>query len=158
MIAAIVAFDKHRLIGANGKLPWHYPEDLAYFKNLTKHHTVLMGRHTYESILKTLGKPLPLRQNVVISSQLPSTEGIEVITDLKSYLASWPNDALLFIIGGAHLYRAALPYCDRLYITHIDAVYEGDTYFPPIDETQWRISEQTHSGPLRFTIYERSSR
>lgn len=155
MIAAIVALDKNYLIGAEGKLPWNYPEDLAYFKKTTQNHTVLMGRHTYQSILDTLGKPLPLRKNVVVSTQLQPTEGIEVIHDVNHYCSTWSSDEILFIIGGAQLYEATLPYCDRLYITYIDAEYVGDTYFPRVDQAQWRLLEQTVSGPLSFKIYER---
>lgn len=154
MIALVVAYDQNRVIGANGSLPWHYPEDLKYFKKVTSGHTVFMGRITYESILKSLGKPLPNRHHVVVSKTLKD-DRVEVIDDMKKYLENTHED--LFIIGGASIYAQTLPWVDRLYITHIDASFEGDTVFPAWDESQFKAVKETQSGPLRFAVYERIS-
>ncbi len=155
MIAAIVAMDNTSLIGRNGALPWHYPEDLAYFKRVTLNQTVLMGRKTYESIVKQLGKALPNRQNIVLSKTLKNLKDAEVIDRLDEFLASYPKDSSLFIIGGAKVYETALPYCDRLYITHIHETYEGDTYFPKIDWSQWQRLDVHTEGVLTYAVYER---
>jgi len=157
VIAAIVAMDRTSLIGRRGALPWHYPEDLAYFKRITLNQTVLMGRKTYESIVKQLGKALPQRRNIVLSTTLKDTDGVEVIQKLDEFLASHPKTSTLFIIGGAKVYQAALPYCDRLYITHIEEIYEGDTYFPTIDWAEWHIIEKKTQGVLTFAVYERKN-
>lgn len=154
MIALVVAYDQNHVIGANGSLPWHYPEDLKYFKKVTSGHTVLMGRITYESILKSLGKPLPNRHHVVVSKTLKD-DRVEVIEDLEHYLENATDD--VYIIGGASIYAQTLPWVDRLYITHIDASFQGDTAFPPWDKSQFKTVEETISGPLRFAVYERIS-
>lgn len=155
MIAAIVAMDKHGLIGREGELPWHYKEDLAYFKQTTLNHTVLMGRVTYESIVKQLGKALPHRSNVVLSHTLTSLPDAQVIHDLPSYLSRVPKEMTVFIIGGAQLYEQSLSLCDRLYITHIDEDYKGDTYFPAIEWSQWQCLNKRTEGSLTFAVYER---
>lgn len=154
MIALVVAYDQNQIIGRNGSLPWHYPEDLKYFKKVTSGHTVLMGRKTYESILQSLGKPLPNRHHVVVSTTLKD-DRVEVISDLNAYLKGAQED--LYVIGGASIYTQTLPMADRLYITHIDASFAGDTVFPPWDRSQYKIVEETQSGPLRFAVYERIS-
>ncbi len=154
MIALVVAYDQNRVIGANGSLPWHYPEDLKYFKKVTSGHTVLMGRITYESILKSLGKPLPNRHHVVVSKTLKD-DRVDVVDDLKKYLTNTHED--LYIIGGASIYAQTLPWVDRLYITHIDASFKGDTVFPAWDKSKFKTVEETQSGPLRFAVYERIS-
>ncbi len=157
MIAAIVAMDNTSLIGRNGVLPWHYPEDLAYFKRVTLNQTVLMGRKTYDSIVKQLGKALPNRRNIVLSTTLKNLKDAEVIDRLDDFLTSYPKDSPLFIIGGAKVYETALPYCDRLYITHINETYEGDTYFPKVDWNHWQLLEKHTQGVLTYAVYERKN-
>ncbi len=155
MIAAIVAMDRQGLIGNKGALPWHYKEDLSYFKETTLNHTVLMGRLTYESIVKQLGKALPKRTNVVVSNTLKALPDANVVHDLKAYLNNVPKNATLFVIGGAQIYQQSLAYCDRLYITHIEAIHEGDTYFPALDWSMWKCLNKKTQGPLTFAVYER---
>jgi len=157
MIALIVAYDQNRLIGANNQLPWHFKEDLAYFKRVTMNHTCVMGRKTFESIMKTLKKPLPNRKNVVVSSKDLAYDGIEIIRDPVEYFqAHQDTEKVIFVIGGRALYKTALPYVKRLYITHIDETFTGDTYFPTIDFTKYqRIYYDAASKPLAFAIYER---
>lgn len=152
MIALVVAYDQNQVIGRDGGLPWHYPEDLKYFKSVTSGHTVLMGRKTYTSILESLGKPLPNRHHVVASTTLKD-DRVEVIDDLTGFLEHASHD--IYVIGGASVYAQTLPLADRLYITHIDASFAGDTVFPPWDHSAFELVKETHSGPLTFAVYER---
>ncbi len=155
MIALIVAMDENNTIGKENDLPWHYPEDLAYFKRTTRGHKVLMGRKTYESIVEKLGRPLPQRENIVLSRTLPQTEGIRVIRDLSSYLEGFPEEETLFVIGGKSVYAAALPYADKLYVTHIAASHEGDVTFPAYDKADFETLSKEKKGPLTFAVYAR---
>ncbi len=126
MIHLIVATSKNNQIGINNQLPWHIPEDLAYFKEMTKGHTVLMGRKTFESI----GRPLPHRQNVVLTRDKNfNPAGVTVLHCLEEALTFCQEQDLVFIIGGGEIYKAFLPYATNLYITLIDKDIEGDTSF-----------------------------
>lgn len=150
----IVAVAKNGAIGKDNHMPWDLPEDLKYFKETTMGHAIIMGRKTYES----LGKALPGRKNIVISrSDIELSDAI-VYNSLTDAIES-ENDA--FIIGGAEIYKQAMPFADYLYITHIDAEIEADRYFPPIDESLWekQSSKQLISAngiPLEFAIYGRN--
>ena len=125
---AIVAMSENRVIGAEGKIPWHLSEDLRFFKRTTLGHVVLMGRKTYESI----GKPLPGRENWVVSRS-GDFPGVRMIRDLAEIHE--PADGReLFLIGGAELYRALLPQCAELYLTQVKRMVEGDAFFPPFEE------------------------
>lgn len=155
MISLIVAYDKNRVIGLNGKMPWHFKEDLAYFKQVTEHHTILMGRKTYESILAYNQGPLKNRKHIVASRTLKD-DRVEVIADLLAYITQAPAEEI-FVIGGAEIYAKTLPYADRLYITHIDQKYHGDTFFPPWDITVFQRISETKNPPLRFAVYERKT-
>ncbi len=145
----IVAIAKNRVIGANGAMPWHIPEDLRYFKRVTTGHTVIMGRKTFES----LGRPLPNRSNVVVTRRGDFRhEGAETEFSLESAVAKHPD---AFIIGGAEIYSQALPLVDELYITKIHAAYRGDTKFPKVDLRRWRrVSSEDH-GAFEFVVYSR---
>ena len=149
MISLIVAIAKNGVIGCEGKMPWHIPEDLRYFKRLTTGHTVIMGRKTFES----LGRPLPNRTNVVVTRQKDyRPEGVEVVHSLEEAVAKHPD---AFVIGGAEIYRQALPLADELYITKVHASYKGDTKFPKTDLRHWRrISSENH-GSFEFVVYSR---
>ncbi len=157
MIAFVVAMDKNGVIGKEGALPWHYPKDLKHFKELTLNHRVLMGRKTYDSIIQQLGKPLPKRENIVLTTQDKIFKGAKVIHDLKSYLETIPKEVPLYIIGGKTVYEAALPYVDRLYITHIEKAYEGDTYFPKLDYSQFNLIDKKTDEALIFAVYKRKA-
>lgn len=128
-LSIIVAMARNRVIGIHGQLPWHISGDLKRFKKLTMGHPIVMGRKTFESI----GKPLPGRENVVLTRNLAfRPEGITVIhsfDDLKKRF----GDTEIFVIGGADLFRMALPLANRLHITQIDQDFAGDTLFPEID-------------------------
>ncbi|MFW5913911.1 MAG: dihydrofolate reductase [Bacillota bacterium] len=155
-LSIMVAMDRNRVIGKDNALPWHFSEDLRYFKKMTSGHTVLMGRKTFESIKQSLGGPLPGRKNVVLSRTVDSLEGAEVIHDASSYFKTAASkEEEIFVIGGAQVFNAALPYTDRLYITYIDGEYEGDTYFPEVDLAAYEKVKEKSKGPLTFTVYER---
>lgn len=152
MIVAAVA--RNGVIGLEGRLPWRIPEDLARFKRLTMGHAVLMGRATFESI----GRPLPGRTNIVLtrdSGWLHS--GVEVAGSLQEALRIAASDSRdVFVAGGAEVYRAALGMADRLELTEIDAEPEGDTWFPPVDWSQWQeVSRDAREG-FSFVTYERA--
>jgi dihydrofolate reductase len=128
MIKAIVAMAENRVIGNQGTIPWHLPEDFKFFKATTMGHAILMGRKTYESI----GKPLPGRENIVLSRTMPETQGITVIRSLDELKE--PNDGRdLFVIGGEEIYRLLLPKVQELYVTKVPRVIEGDTRFPKFE-------------------------
>jgi len=133
-LIAIAAMASNRVIGREGKLPWHLPEDLKFFKETTLNHAVLMGRVTYDSIVAALGKPLPKRRNIVLSRTLPSIAGVEVIRDVAE-LGELPElSAPVFLIGGAQLYAELLPECTELYLTYLHKAYEGDAFFPRFED------------------------
>ncbi len=123
-----MAMAENRVIGNAGTIPWHLPEDFKFFKATTMGHAILMGRKTYESI----GKPLPGRENIVLSRTMPETTGVTVIRSLDDLKE--PNDGRdLFVIGGEEIYRLLLPRIQELYVTKVPRVIEGDTYFPDFE-------------------------
>ena len=128
MIKAIVAMAENRVIGNAGAIPWHLPEDFKFFKATTMGHAILMGRKTYESI----GKPLPGRENIVLSRTMPETPGITVIRSLDE-LREPADGRDLFVIGGEEIYRLMLPRVQELFVTKIPRVIEGDTRFPEFE-------------------------
>jgi dihydrofolate reductase len=155
MISLVVAYDENRVIGLSGKMPWHFKEDLAYFKKVTEHHGILMGRKTYESILSYQNAPLKNRTHYVASRTLKD-ERVHVIEDVDAFLSA-PREDELFVIGGAEIYALSLPYADRLYITHIEGTYPGDTFFPAWDDNTFSLLTKTTHGPLTFAVYERNA-
>ncbi|TLD70955.1 dihydrofolate reductase [Phragmitibacter flavus] len=133
-LIAIAAMASNRVIGRDGDLPWHLPEDLKFFKQTTQGHPVLMGRKTFESIFQRLGKPLPGRTNIVLSHTMPPRQDATIIRTFNE-LASLPGltSPVIYLIGGAQLYDALLPQCDELLLTCLDQPYEGDAWFPAFE-------------------------
>jgi dihydrofolate reductase len=128
MIKAIVAMAENRVIGNAGTIPWHLPEDFKFFKATTMGHAILMGRKTYESI----GKPLPGRENIVLSRTMPETPGITIVHSVEEIQE--PTDGRdLFVIGGEEIYRLLLPRIQELYVTKVPRTIEGDTRFPEFE-------------------------
>ncbi|ASJ23610.1 dihydrofolate reductase [Laribacter hongkongensis] len=140
-LALIAARARNGVIGLDNRMPWHLPEDLAYFKRVTLGKPVVMGRKTFESI----GRPLPGRLNIVVTRN-PGWQaaGVQVAHSLDAALAlaaaAVPEEIML--IGGAELYRQALPQADVLYLTEIDAEFAGDAFFPEVDLARWRIDRE----------------
>lgn len=157
----IVAVAQNGVIGKNNDLIWHLPGDLRYFKETTKGHYVIMGRKTFESF----GKPLINRTNIIVTRNPDyHQEGCIIVNSLEKalQLADKDNQEEAFILGGGEIYRQAMDICDRLYITEIKASFEGDTYFPTIDEKNWKEvkriknqSDQKNKYPYDFVVYER---
>ncbi len=143
-LALIVAVARNRVIGMGGKLPWHISEDLKRFKRLTTGHTVLMGRRTFASI----GRPLPNRRNVVISST--PQPGVETYRSISEALESLKGEEKVFVIGGGQLYACLLDSADELYLTLVDQGVEGDTFFPLYEHllgTRFReVAREEHEG------------
>jgi len=135
-VTLLAAVARNGVIGVDGGLPWHLPDELALFKELTLGHVLVMGRRTFESV----GRPLPGRTTVVVT-RLPDweAEGVLRAESVGEALAlAREVDAEVFVVGGAQVYAAALPVADRLALTFVDAEPEGDTRFPEIDWSQWR--------------------
>ncbi|MDF2877010.1 MAG: Dihydrofolate reductase [Clostridia bacterium] len=160
MINLIVATSKNNQIGIDNKLPWHIPEDLKYFKEKTKHHTIVMGRKTYESI----GRPLPDRTNVVLTRDVNFTaEGVIICHTFEEALKLCQNQNEVYIIGGGEIYHAFLPFADCLFITLVDKLIEGDTSFPEYKNSFTMTSRskgntQTDDGcSFEFTIWDRTT-
>ncbi|OHA46286.1 MAG: hypothetical protein A3A80_04205 [Candidatus Terrybacteria bacterium RIFCSPLOWO2_01_FULL_44_24] len=140
IISVIVAFSRNRVIGNNNTLPWHLPEDLKRFRELTYGHTVIMGRKTHESI----GKVLPGRTNIIITSKEDyKAEGCIIAGSLDEAIKIADGDSEVFIIGGANVYKQAMAIADRLYVTFIKEEFEGDAFFPEINEDIWQIRSKT---------------
>ena len=162
-ISLIVAASENDVIGRDGALPWHLPADLKRFKKLTIGHDVVMGRKTYQSILESLGRPLPKRRSLVLSRDLEYRPlGAEMASGLEQALELAAEDDEIFVIGGASVFAEALPRADRLYLTRVHADIEGDVYFPEVDLGSWKlVSEERHEANDRhayafsFLDYER---
>lgn len=162
MISLIAAMGNNRVIGLNNDMPWHLPKDLAHFKKITTGHTIVMGRKTYESI----GRPLPNRKNIILTRQasLRFPEEVMTVSSLETVL-KWNEEnpeEEIFIIGGGNLYKQALPYADRLYLTEINEDFDGDTFFPAFDKLEWDVVDETigerdinNPYDFKFITYER---
>jgi len=150
-LSLIVAMSDNRVIGREGGLPWHLSADLRRFKRLTMGHYLLMGRKTFESI----GRPLPGRTSVVITRQsdYQVPEGVLLARSLDEALQMVRNEDEVFVIGGGEIYEQTLPLAGRLYVTHVHAVVDGDTYFPPFDQDAWQVVEQSRHEPDEKNAY-----
>jgi dihydrofolate reductase len=146
LVSLVVAAAVNGVIGRDNRMPWHLTEDLAHFKRLTLGHPVVMGRKTHESIVATLGKPLPGRTNIVLTRQAGfGAPGCIVASSLDAALAAASEAEEIFVIGGAEIYRLALERADRLYLTRIDAAFEGDATFPELDRAAWHeVAREDH--------------
>lgn len=152
MIALLVAHDENRAIGFKGKMPWHIPEDLRRFQNITYGQSVVMGRKTFESI----GRPLPGRMNYILSTTKKyQGQNLMGVSTLKEAADDARQKGLhLYIGGGALLYAQALPLCDFLYITKIHHAFKADTFFPPFDENRYALLLQKRvEGNIPYTFY-----
>lgn len=155
-----VAIAENYAIGKDNKLLWHMPEDTKFFKRTTSGHAVIMGRKTFDSV----GKPLPNRQNIVVTHKTElEIPGAVVVNSLESaYKAVEQPDAQIFVIGGAEIYKKALPDVQRIYLTTIHHTFDGDTFFPKLDMDDWQeVSSETHKADEKnkydytFAVLER---
>lgn len=148
-IAIIAALDQNRVIGKDNKIPWYISEDLKRFRALTIDHPVIMGRKTYESI----GRPLPHRDNIVLSTRLKDLVGYQVAHTMEEAIAMARRfeHGDIFIIGGAQIYQQALPFSQRLYLTVIEGQFAGDAYFPDYSEFSKVIyAQQRESADYKY--------
>jgi dihydrofolate reductase len=164
-LAIIVAQSRNSVIGVNNDLPWRLPKDLQYFKRVTLGKPIIMGRKTYESI----GKPLPGRTNIVITSNTDySVEGVQVVHSLEEavelgiVVAKEQGQCEVMVIGGAQIYQQALEQSSKLYITEVDAHIEGDAHFPEVNYSEYReverenhASDESNPYDYSFVCYER---
>lgn len=142
MISFILAMDEARGIGIENRLPWRLPADLARFRRLTLHHTILMGRKTFDSIGR---KPLPKRHNVVLTRDLSfQAEGCEVIHSIEDVVKRYGGleKEELFVIGGTEVFQLLLPYVDKMYITEIAHRFPADTWFPEVEPAEWKAEHR----------------
>jgi len=146
IVSAIVATAANLVIGHNNQIPWYLPADLQYFKKTTLGHHIIMGRKSFESI----GRPLPKRTNIVVTRDpFFVATGCVVAHSLPEALAiaDENGETEAFVIGGGEIYRQAMPLLDKLYLTEVDAVVEGDVFFPKIEEGDWQeTSSETHGA------------
>lgn len=157
----ILAAADNDVIGRDGDLPWRLPADLARFKQLTLGDPIVMGRRTFESI----GRPLPGRRNVVLSRSLErAPDGVELYRSLSKAIAGLSESERIWIIGGADLYREALPSAERVYLTRVHAEVDGDVRFDGLDPSRWRLvsteshpADERHAFPYSFELWERRS-
>lgn len=158
-IIAIVAMDAARVIGYKNQLPWHIPEDFKRFSKLTTGNTVLMGKNTYWSLPEKY-RPLPHRQNVVISTTMPKTPGIIVENSPANFIDKIKRGELkiqghkLWIIGGEQIYKATLPFWDKLELTLVKGEHQGDTFFPSF-ESDFNLDTRIEADGCEFLSYSR---
>lgn len=165
-LSLIWAMTRNRVIGRANGLPWRLPQEMKYFMSTTLGHPVIMGRRTFESMQR---RPLPRRTNIVVTRDRSyAAAGAVVLHDLDAAIAAARRQCLedgvdeAFVTGGADLYALAMPLADRLYVTEIDAVLEGDTFFPEVDWSRWRLvqsqshpADASHAYPFVISLFER---
>lgn len=160
-MTVIVAADKNFAIGKDNGLLARLPEDMKFFKEKTIGNAVVMGSKTYMSFPK---RPLPERENLVITSQPEKYPEVKTFTSIEDFLAyAEKSEKEIYVCGGGMIYKELLPYCEKALITKIDYIFEGDTFFPDIDKLpEWRLTEEsepveTNGYTIRFTAYENTS-
>lgn len=161
IISLLVAASENNVIGRDNKLPWHLPDDLKYFKNLTWAMPILMGRKTFDSI----GKALPGRKSIVITRNKDwQHEGVDAVHSIDDAVekAEAYGAKEIFVIGGAEIFRTALPDAGRIYLTRIHQNIDGDVYFPEIDKAKWSLvserfceADEKNSYDHTYQIWER---
>ncbi len=158
-VSLVVAASKNNVIGRDGELPWHLPEDLRHFKRITTGKPVIMGRKTFESI----GRPLPDRHNIVMTRDPDyAAEGCDVVDSVAEALDVAGDADEVMVIGGGQVYRDFLPRADRIYMTRVQAEVQGDTRFPRIEGNVWRLvsaehhaADEKHEFAFEMLVFER---
>lgn len=161
-ISFIAAIGENRELGNGGKLPWHLPDDLKRFKELTRGHTVIMGRKTYESI----GRILPERNNIIFTRNREyRVSGAVVVTTIPEALKASPREGEVFVIGGGEIFALFFPLVSRLYLTHVDAKLSADSFFPEFDTSEWEtlseefhLTDEKHIHEFTFKTYQRKQK
>lgn len=160
-LVAVVAASDNNVIGRGNGLPWHLPADLAHFKRLTMGRPMLMGRRTWEAI----GRPLPGRRSLVLSRRAFCAAGAETVHSLEEARRLVAGEPELMIVGGAELYRLALPETDRIHLTRVHCVIEGDAFLPELPQHEWRevarearAADERNGHAMTFITLERVRR
>lgn len=166
MICIMAAMGKKWELGNRNKLPWHLPDDLKRFREITRGHPIIMGRKTYESI----GKVLPERKNIIVTRNPEySVPGGTVVGSMEDAFQEARKDKGtnedIFVIGGGEIFKLALPYADKMYLTFVDGEIPADTYFPEFNEDEWQVTDailhaadDRHAFPFIFKTYERKKK
>lgn len=152
ILSLLVAASENNVIGKDNQLPWHLPNDLKYFKNLTWGMPILMGRKTFESI----GKALPGRKSIVISRNSDwKHEGVEVVHSIEEAVGKAENYGVkeVFVIGGAEIFKTALPEAKRIYLTRIHHDFDGDVFFPELNKNEWALTSSRYCEADEKNIY-----
>ncbi len=142
-LTIIAAVSENNVVGINGKIPWRIKEDIIRFKELTLNHPVIMGRKTYESIPGKF-RPLPRRKNVVLSRNFKTDEKIYVVGSIKEAL-EFVKQENSYVIGGEQIYKAFLPYANKMELTRVFEIYEGDCFFPHVNWDEWKGVDRSHN-------------
>ncbi len=154
-ITLIAALDENNVIGNQGRIPWHIPDDFKHFKQTTENHTVIMGRKTHESI----GKVLPNRLNIVLTRNKgyqPKEPALACATLQQALrLAVKRNEDKVFIVGGAQVYAEAMPYAHQMILSHINGVHKGDAFFPAWGK-EWKVISEIKHGSFTIRHYHRN--
>ena len=161
IISLIVAMDENKVIGYKNKLPWSLPSELKYFRETTKGKPVIMGRKTYESI----GRPMPERLNIIVTRDTSyKADNCIVVNSKEDAVNAAKGNNEIMVIGGAEIYRLFLPIANRLYLTKVHGLFEGDTHFPEFNENEWvevreKFVEKDNENKYSYTIivFERKS-
>jgi len=149
-LSIVVAMAENGVIGIGNRLPWHLPAELKQFRALTMGHPIVMGRKTFDSI----GRPLPGRQNIVITRNTGyAKEGVEVVHSIDEALRRCSADDEVFVIGGANIYRETITLANRIYLTKVNAVIEGDAFFPSINLDEWQEAKRSSRDADAENIY-----
>lgn len=164
IVSLVAAVARNFVIGKDNDLPWRLPDDMKFFMDTTKGHYVILGRKNYESLPKKF-RPLPDRTNVVITRQKNyEAQGALIVHSIEEALniAALNRESEAMVIGGADIYTLALPLADRLYITEVNAVVDGDVYFPKFDKSKWKEisrvhhhADDRHAHSFDFVVYEK---
>lgn len=164
-ISLIVAVTENMVIGKDNKLAWHLPDDMNYFSNMTRGHSIIMGRKNWESIPNKY-RPLPDRKNIVVTrNEKFQDDGATVVNSIEEAIeeARSSEDEEIFIIGGGEIYKLGFKYVDKLYITEIFAEVDGNTYFPEWDKKKWKEisrishpSDEKHEYSFDYVIYKKN--
>jgi dihydrofolate reductase len=152
-ISAIAAISDNKVLGNKGKIPWQIPEDMKHFRDITLGHPIIMGRKTWDA----LGKPLPGRTNIVITrDKSVHPEGAQVVHSIEQAIKEAKKEKKeIFIVGGGEIYKLALPYTDKLYLTLVEGIFTGDAFFPDYSDFKKILSEEKHdSGKYKYTFLE----
>ncbi len=158
-ISFVVAVSENGVIGSHNSIPWLIPEDLKHFKEITMGHVCLMGKHTFDSIMSKLGKPLPGRTNVVITRQtdVQFPEGVVVYHSLNEALSQIQTDELM-VAGGGQIYQQLMDSgrVDKIYMTEVHKHIDGDVLFPKFDKSKWKETSREDHPEFSFLTYERA--